>query len=215
MHFVSPNFTHEKLESPDYLDIVDVFEDRMRGWFLTPAKQLLSSKTGVVAAVSLLTSYFEGIEIYRSGKDSHRASKEFFRRGFKRVFGVDSSGSHIFDRVVDSLYGEVRCGFAHDLLSRNRVFFSTVRPQAFNVTWPRKDGAFVTDGELESVIINPSRYCEAIELHFNKYIAALRNESDAEMKKNFLSAVDIKWALNQPGRIVGMSEAEFFRGGGA
>ena len=132
MFFVSPNYTHEKLESPGYVDIVDVFEDRMRNWLLAPATQLLASANGAVAAVGLLMSYFEGIEIYRSGKDSKFKSKEFFGRGFKQVFGVDSNGEHVFDEVIDALYIQARCGFAHDGLFRNRVFFSAVRPQAFN-----------------------------------------------------------------------------------
>jgi hypothetical protein len=212
MHFVSPNYTHAKLESPSYTDIVDVFEDRMRNWLLAPAGQLLNTRNGSVAAVALLMSYFEGIEIYRSGKDSHHKSKEFFGRGFKRVFGVDPSGEHVFDEMINALYVQARCGFAHDGLFRNRVFFSTVRPQAINATWPRKDGVFVKGGHLESVIINPPRFCEAIEIHFNKYMTALRAEEDSEMKVNFLAAIELKWALNEPGRIVGMTEEEFHNG---
>ena len=209
MHFVSPSYTHEKLESPSYLDIVDVFEDRMRNWLLVPAAQLLESRNGAVAAVALLMSYFEGIEIYRTGKDSHRKSKEFFARGFKRVFEVDPAGVHVFDEMIGALYIQARCGFAHDGLFRNRVFFSAVRPQALNATWPRKNGVFLTGGHLESVIINPRRFCEAIDLHFTKYIAALRAAEDIDMKSKFLAAIEIKWALNEPGRIVGMTEEEF------
>jgi len=212
MHFVSPNYTHEKLESPSYVDIVDVFEDRMRNWLLAPTTQLLGSPNGAVAAVALAMSYFEGIEIYGSGKDSKNRSKEFFRRGFQRVFGVDPLGAHVYDEMVDALYVQARCGFAHDGLFRNRVFFSTVRPQALNATWPRKNGLFIKGGHLESVIINPVRFCEAIDIHFTKYVTALRAEDDAKLKANFLAAIELKWALNEPGRIVGMSEEEFHHG---
>lgn len=93
LHFVSPSFTYEKLESRRFSDLVDVFEDRMRGWLLNPAKHLLSLPHGAVAAVSLSMTYFEGIEIYHSGEDSSNRSKGFFRRGLQRVFGVAPNGA--------------------------------------------------------------------------------------------------------------------------
>jgi hypothetical protein len=40
-NFISPNFGPEKLESPTYEDLIDVFEDRMRNWFLLPAARFL------------------------------------------------------------------------------------------------------------------------------------------------------------------------------
>lgn len=212
MYLVSPNYTHEKLESPSYVDIVDVFEDRMRNWLLAPAAHLLNFRSGEVAAVALALGYFEGIEIYCSGKDSKDKSKVFFRSGFQRVFSVDQSGTHVYDEVVDALYVQARCGFAHDGLFRNRVFFSTVKPQALNVTWPRKNGVFVKGGHLESVIINPKRFCEAIDVHFTKYVAALRAEENATQKTNFLAAVALKWSLNEPDCFVGMTEKEFHKG---
>ena len=212
MYRISPNFTPEKLESPSYLDIVDVFEDRLRNWLLSPATHLLSLPSGEVAAVALALSYFEGIEIYCSGKDSKNQSRVFFRNGFQRVFAVDHSGEHVYNEVADALYDQARCGFAHDGLFRHRVFFSNVRLQALNVTWPRKNGIFVKGGHLESVVINPRRFCKAIDVHFARYVDSLRAETDAVQKANFLSAVDLKWALNEPEPFIGMTE-EDFRGG--
>ena len=83
LHHISPKYTHEKLDSPGYNDLVDVFEDRMREWLLEPSLHLLKLEHGDVPAVSLVLGYFEGIEIYYSGKDSKGASKDFFRRGFQ------------------------------------------------------------------------------------------------------------------------------------
>ena len=48
-YFVSPSFTHEKLEPPFLRDVIDVFEDRMRHWLIAPAKQLLDVQHGDVA----------------------------------------------------------------------------------------------------------------------------------------------------------------------
>jgi hypothetical protein len=212
LHFLSPTFTYEKLESPSFADIVDVFEDRMRGWLLEPAKHLLRVQHGFVAAVSLSMGYFEGIEIYCSGEDSAGKSKEFFRRGVQRVFGVAPEGAHLFDELVNALYVQARCGFAHDGMFRNRVFFSDVPPQALSFTWPRKNGQFVQDGHVESVIVNPARFIEGIEAHLGRYVSALRSESDTQLKESFLAAVELKWALNEPDRVIGMSADEFHRG---
>jgi hypothetical protein len=76
-HFISQNFHHTKLEQPALGDLIDVFEDRMRNWLLLPAKHLIDTPNGLVAATALLSGYFEGIEIYLSGKDSKNRSSEF------------------------------------------------------------------------------------------------------------------------------------------
>ena len=211
-HHISPIHTHEKLDSPSYSDLVDVFEDRMRKWLIEPALHLLKLEHGDVPAVSLILGYFEGIEIYHSGQDSKGASKAFFRRGFQRVFSTKPENAHLFDEVVDGLYVQARCGFAHDGLFRNRVFFNDARPKALNITWPRKDGEFVKDGHLESVVINAARFVGGVIKHFDKYIAALRSETDPVLKANFLAAVDLKWGLAEPDRVIGMTESEFFSG---
>lgn len=211
-HYVSPSHTHEKLDSPSYADLVDIFDDRMRNWLLDPAQHLLSLEHGAVPAISLILGYFEGIEIYYTGKDSKGSSKEFFRRGFQRIFRPKPENNHLFDEMVNGLYVQTRCGFAHDGLFRNRVFFSDGRPEALNVTWPKKNGEFDKDGEVESIVINARRFIDGVVKHFNQYIAALRSETDAALKANFIAAVDLKWGLNEPDRFIGMTESEFFGG---
>ena len=210
LHHISPSYTQEKLDSPRYSDLIDVFEDRIQKWVLEPALHLLKLKHGDVPAVSLVLGYFEGIEIYYSGKDGKGVSKDFFRRGFQRVFCIKPENAHIFDEMVDGLYVQARCGFAHDGLFRNRVFFSDARPEALNITWPQKDGEFLKDGHLESVVINAVRFIDGVIRHFEAYIAVLRAETDPMLKANFLSAVDLKWGLNEPDRVIGMTESEFF-----
>ena len=184
----------------------------MRHWMLEPAKQLLGSQHGAVAAIALALSYFEGIEIYYTGEDSNGKSKEFFRRGFQHVFEADSVGAQVYEKIVDALYVQARCGFAHDGLFRNRVFFDDSCPRPLAVTWPRKDGQFVDDGHLESVVVNPRRFCDSIGVHFTRYVSALRAEADLTLKNNFLLAVELKWGLNEPDRMIGMTEDEYING---
>lgn len=208
-HFVSPNFTHKKLEPPFYKDVLDVFEDRMVNWLLNPAKQLLTLKHGSIAAVALATNYIEGIEIYASGKDSKGRSKDFFRRGYKRIFATVSGPVEFQEAIADALYDLLRCGFAHDAMFRSGIYFSTLRREAFTITWPKKNGQFDPDGRLESAIINPARFVRCIEMHFKEYMSGLRSKDAKENKEKFLAAVELKWRLGEPGHFVGMSEAEF------
>jgi len=212
LHYISPTHTHEKLDSPSNSDLVDVFEDRIRRWLLEPSLHLLKLEHGDVPAISLILGYFEGIEIYCSGKNINGASKDFFCRGFQRVFSIKPENAHLFDEVVDGLYAQARCGFAHDGLFRNRVFFNGARPEALNITWPRKNGQFVEDGHLEAVVINARRFVDGVIKHFERYVAALRSETDPVLKANFLAAVDLKWGLTEPDRVTGMTESEFFGG---
>lgn len=209
-HFISPNFTHKKLEPPFYKDVVDVFEDRMVCWLLTPAKKLLDIPHGYVASIALAINYIEGIEIYISGEDSKRKSREFFRRGYKRIFTPTVGGSiYLQDAIADALYDLLRCGFAHDAMFRNRIYFSEAREEAITVTWPKKNGEFDPNGRLESAIINPRRFFECIELHFKEYMRELRVIESTQIQEKFLDAVKLKWQLGEPGPFVGMTEKEF------
>jgi hypothetical protein len=208
-NYISPNFTHEKLEKASFIDLVDVFEDRMQNWLLGPMRHLLSIHNGEVAAIALAMNYFEGIEIYRSGKASKDHSKEFFRRGFQNVFTVQEEGVQLFDELVNSLYAQARCGFAHDGLFRNRMFFSSIPSQPVLITWPKANGVFNTKGHVESIVINPALFCESIEIHFSRYVNVLRVDSNMELAKNFEAAVRLTWGLEDSDRVIGISESEF------
>lgn len=211
LHFISPSYTHDKLEPPFFKDIVDVFADRMTHWLILPSKELLKVRHGEVAAVALITSYMEAIEIYFSGADSKNRSREFFVRGFKRVFAGVSGPEFMHEAVATSLYDLLRCGFAHEGMFRHGIYFSTVRPEAFTVTWPRKNGLFDPNGSLESAIVNPQRFVEGVEAHFREYVCELRRLGDSDAKTKFKAAVELKWHLTGEQRNIGMTEEEFYR----
>ena len=206
-NFISPNFTHEKLESATYNDLVDVFEDRMRNWFLMPAERLLEIQHCQIAAVAILVTYFEGIAIYLSGKDSKNRSFEFFADGFSKVFSFEDKNA--LRIVARAIYDHGRCGFAHDGMFRNRVFFSDVPSKPLIVSFPKKNGVLDLS-HVESIVINPSRFCESIRIHFERYLGRLRDGSEAPIKQAFEAAVKLKWALDEPDRAIGMTQEEFF-----
>ncbi|MBK6649244.1 MAG: hypothetical protein IPG42_05725 [Betaproteobacteria bacterium] len=84
-----------------------------------------------------------------------------------------------------------------------------MREEAMLITWPKKNGQFVSDGRLESAIINPRGFVRCIELHFNAYLRELRAPGENDAQIRFRTAVELKWRLGEPGPSVGMTEAQF------
>ena len=213
-HFVSPNFEDRKLQPPFDRDVIDVFEDRVRHWLLAPAKLMLEQppRFGLVPAASIAVGYIEPIEIYMSGEDSDRRSREFFCRGFGRIFQAEGQTEEIQDAVANALYSALRCGFAHDGMPKQGVNFSLTFQKPFLITWPMKNGLFVASGKLQSAIVNPKLMLDRIEKHFDAYVRDLRRGTDATLISNFKKAVAMKWAVGEPGRFVAMTEEHFLRG---
>lgn len=209
MDRISPHYSSKKLEPPFYKDLVDVFEDRMRYWMLYPAKKLLKNRNDQIAALGILINYFEGIEIYLSGKDSDGKSKQFFKRGFKRVFSSEGYSDIEIKNITEALYAQARCGFAHDGMFRNRMLFSDLNLNAILFTWPKKKGEFYFTDGVESIHINPSRFFEIIEIHFENYIRILKKGKNTELVDAFKKAVDLKWGLDREYITIGMPIDEF------
>lgn len=210
LNFISPNFGHEKLETATYEDLVDVFEDRMRNWFLMPAERLLGIPHCQIAAVALLISYFEGIAIYLLGEDSKNRSFEFFTFGFFKVFSSENEDQESSKIIARAIYEQARCGFAHDGMFRNRVFFSDVPSQPLLFSFPKKNDV-MDMSRIESIVINPLRFYESIRIHFEGYLKSIRDGSDQELKHAFEKTVELKWALGEKDRAIGMTEEDFYR----
>ena len=209
MHLISPHYTSKKLEPPFFRDLVDVFEDRTRYWMLNPAKELLKERNSQIAAVGILLNYIEGIEIYLTGEDSINKSFDFFCSGFSKVFSVSVGDRSVIEHCAKALYVQARCGFAHDGLFRNRVFFKDTTKNAFIITWPRKDGQLIFNRGVESIVINPIRFYEVVEIHFENYVRRLKENKDKQLIDSFKSAVDLKWGFEIEYINIGMAEEEF------
>lgn len=208
-YFISPSYQYDKLESPIFSDLIDIFEDAIRNWIFVPVLHLLKLPHGEVAAVALLSGYFESIEIYCTGEESKGQSRSFFANGFARVFAVSKESSELQRLIADAVYAQVRCGFAHDGLFRNRVFFSRDNMSAMVVTWPKKDGVYDKSGNVESIVINPDRFYECVLIHFDRYIEELRFGVDMKIKDAFQRAIAFKWALNEGERLIAVTEDAF------
>lgn len=210
-NYINPNYTWEKLENSNFDDLLDVFEDRQSNCLLKPAESLLHTPQDSVAAMSLLFTYFESIQIYISGQDSKGASQRFFIDGFLAVFGSPGIDKSQLKNMAKTMYSEGRCGFFHNGLSGRKILYSTARDEALTVTLPKEDGKINLNGEVQSIIINPDRFHWCVKRHFDKYISDLRKNENKTLRENFKKAVDIKWDLEGKDLIIGMTEKEFHK----
>jgi hypothetical protein len=204
---LSPSYTHEKLVSPSFSDLVDVFEDLWSKLIFEQAELLLSNPNGDMAAMTILMPYFESIECFTTGLSSKQQSGKFFVNGFCRVFTHKQSD---VTNVAKELYRYIRCGLAHEGFIKNQVNYSRGNPNAFVCTYKLKaDKTLDIDAGLTSVIVNPKRMYECIILHFNKYLKDLKIESNVDLRINFNTMALSLWAEGPDENIVGMTEQEF------
>lgn len=204
---LSPRYTHKKFEDPTLSDLIDVFEDSWIGFVFSPAEKLLSYPDGDVAAMTLITSYFEAFWIFQTGEDSDGKSKEFFINGFCQVFSSDSPG---IDIAAKAIYKHIRCGFAHTGMLSHKVNFSRMGGKAFFLTYPKNsDGSLNMTAPVASIIVNPLKMYEGVSQHFRAYVAALRSGENHDLTCSFQLVVTKLWGLGKGDNIIGMLETEF------
>jgi hypothetical protein len=206
-HLVTPKYRHSKLENPTLSDLIDVFEDSWRSYVLRPARTLLDSPAGDVAAMTLVTSYFEALWIYLTGEDSNGRSREFFVNGFTRCFSCNTAG---IDLAAKEIYKHIRCGLAHTGMLTRRVHFSREGAHAFYLTYPRNpDGSLSTEAPVVSIVVNPVKMYEGVLRHFDRYIEGLRQGARPDLTEPFERAVIRLWGIGEEDNVVAMTEAEF------
>ena len=123
---ISPNYPEDKLDSPSFDDLVDVFEDRITNWVIEPAKRLASDEIYQVAGLCIALTYFERIWPYIQGRLSKGNSRKFFAEAFIDVFRPSRLPESLIHEVADVFYGDARCGFFHDGMFRDHIFFKSL-----------------------------------------------------------------------------------------
>ncbi len=205
--FLSPSYTHEKLEEPSFSDLVDVFEDLWRHYIFDPVRFLMRTQYGDIAAMIILCSYFEAIQSYTTGESSLNRSKDFFVKGFMQVFSSKAPG---IENAAQEIYKYIRCGLAHEGMLSHKVSYSRAGAKAFFLTYPKKpDGNPDVCARVVSIIVNPARMYEGTEHHFNGYINKLRVGDDQDLCDAFQKSVERQWDLGSSEKNVGITESEF------
>jgi len=185
---ISPNYPDTKLDNPSVDDLIDVFEDRVRLWVLRPAKDLLDTQDGRIAGFCLILTYFEGIWSYIEGRGSQRRSKEFFEKAFVDVFRTANLKEKLLRRVAAILYADARCGFFHDGMFRERIYFASLSGGEMLVTLPKNRGQLDEDGQIQSLLIDPRHFYSAVERHFDRFISSIRVPKNTAERTKFRTA---------------------------
>jgi len=183
----------------DIEDKITLFEDRVFGWKLNIAEQVINGlrdSDGKIikepiqhadfATLDILFSYFEMIGKYEAGYSDKYESKSHFMSGvyavFPRlqmplpppVFGVVGVVRTIADEVLDLLYEGVRCGLYHAGITNNRIVLTggEQHPLSFDI-------------QNQMLVINPHLLVSALKTHFAGYITRLRDSANEELRINF------------------------------
>lgn len=180
---VSPHWGPEKLETGRVEDLIDVFEDRILGYMLFPAQELIKiSPHFAQAGVALSTAYFETIASYELGKDlsSNRAT---FCWGACKVLRADEREG--IPQLAELLWTDVRNGYFHDGIFRPRVFFRHGTKYPFILDFKRDEQGTVDFSRCNSVVIDPQEFLMAIATHFHDYLRRIRDPNETEARANF------------------------------
>lgn len=206
---LTPHYDHDKVANPTCADLIDVFEDAWKGYVLDQVQTLLKAPNGHIAAMTLLCSYFEPIESLHQGKPSDFQSREFFVRGFLRVFDR-TSNPNVTKLAAQAIYHNVRCGVAHTGFPTHRVHIQRTNPHAFIVTYPLlPNGQPNMELQVESVLVNAQRMYDAVNWHLDRYLEALRKGDDVTLRTHFERLMCSSWGIGEDDNVVGMTEDEF------
>jgi hypothetical protein len=173
--------TTNKTSRPDtdYTSKVDVYEDRVKTWFLNLAQEEMSKGTSPFdyVAVSIGLAYIEGVEQYRRGEssDGHGKPGSFFKASARRIFPQASNAA------IDKLWKAVRCGLFHLGFTKGPIIVSHVPSRS----------ALQMDGR--HLMIHPARFVDAIIQDFDSYIKELRQKPKGKLAKNFDKLWTAEW----------------------
>ena len=185
---ISPKFDEKKIEDDGIEAKIDVYEDRVQGWFFDQARILekTSDQAGFVI-LQIALGFIEGFAIYLKGEDSKGHSKDFFKSGFNEIFR-SMKGEYppeVLDRCIEETYMQARCGLFHDGMTRGKVYLSGDFKTPVDVV-------VRSNGDVVQIRINPHMFLNTVERHFSNYLERLRDSSQDLLRSNFERAWDLK-----------------------
>jgi hypothetical protein len=133
------------------------------------------------------------IASFLKGESSDRHSGEFWAYGFLHVFPelesqVRASGVSDPEKQLAALgsrfYSQIRCGLAHEGLTRNSVVVARGTPHVFSVAADR------ATGQIHHIEIDPFQLVTSIQSHFDDYIRKIRDSSEVTLRAAFVREWD-------------------------
>ncbi|NDD64919.1 MAG: hypothetical protein EBZ36_13250 [Acidobacteria bacterium] len=177
--FISPKHRLSDFDgSPNLDEKITIFEDRINGWFLEIAGQLLSMegegsefRSQDFAVLAVLAVYFEMVAQYHTGKESKGKSQTQFCAGISFVF----PGQYNEQQQI-KIYKSLRCALYHNGLTKGAV------------VGRKHEKAIEFEDDL--VWINPTSLLHEIRNNFMDYILILRNPANVCDRRKFQTIYD-------------------------
>ena len=197
----SPSFTTAKLTSGTIEDMIDIYEDRVRGFLLEHARALVPRPNSELAVLQLVIGYFESHATYLRGQDSKGRSPEFFKAGFLDVFGVGAKIESpdmpippgFLEELAEMLYEDARCGLSHDAMTRRRIMLS------HHAKAPIGASVNMATQKIAATIVNPRKWLDEVEAHLKEYVTRLRDPKNVDLRRKFETLFKLK---NPPGAVI-------------
>ena len=149
-------------------DKITIYERQVNEWFLNRASALLKKEDNGFIVLMIAISYIEGVEEYRQGQVSNHQSKEFFRSGMRRIYGLN-----VEDVTLNDFYDQVRCGLFHSGMTRHKVIINNTFENIIDFT------------EHNAIKINPKKFLKKIQEDFDGYILTLREQNNNTERNRF------------------------------
>jgi hypothetical protein len=157
---------------------LNIFRDRMAGWFFEPANRLLQIGSDV-AAVHIVTPLIEALEERYCGESSKNQSAKFFKRRAKALFGLA-------DEPLNLLYGGLRSGFAHHgFLKDDAHTYNILLTAGLQLPIEYRD---------EVLWVDSQKYVAQIVAAYQEYYSKV--ESDPGLRANFLRIWNPDWQMS-------------------
>lgn len=189
--WISPSHQDTEFHHPLSIDDkMTIFEDRVIGWKLNIADQVINGKKRAddsierspiphsgYATLDIVFSYFEMIAKYKAGFVKNGQSKEFFKQGVFLVF--PELRNLQLSNILNAMYEGIRCGLYHSGITNESVILTSEFQIALGI-----------DIQNSGFIINPHILVKALIQHFVGYMKDLRNPNNHIMRQNFEARFD-------------------------
>jgi hypothetical protein len=183
-NWVSPHFTEaDKGSTPDNDALIEVFRDRIDGWQLSIAEEMLrqiedsplypAMKHAAYALISVVFSYFEmvGQLVKMPGKKT--GATDDFVAGFEDVYPAWKGRT----RDIETVYDRIRCGMFHNGYTKRGVYI---------------DGDYTVTFELKSGIVqlNPHTLVRDLRKHFTALTTRLEIKTNSNLRSNLIELLN-------------------------
>lgn len=204
--WISPSFQDTDYPFPHSIDTkIMLFEDRVLGWKLNIADQIMNGKKkpdgtdeslpirgAGYAALDIVFSYFEMIAKYEDGFARAGKSEDYFKAGVYSVFPefrhvpapatpLSPIGNvvSIVDIALDLMYEGIRCGLYHSGITNGRIMLTgeIKTPMAFEL-------------QNQMLIVNPHLLVPKLKAHLADYVGRLKDVNSTDLRTKFEARYD-------------------------